>query len=78
MQISRTRSTYSQDVLHLRSKLPEHIIKRFINHFWERRPWLLQRVLFTNDDGVGEDGVTRGAFSLFWDMVVGTPFILHG
>ena len=48
------------------------------NHFWGCRPSLWQRVLFNNDDGVGGDGVTREAFSLFWDMVVGTPFISHG
>jgi len=34
-------------------------------------------VLFDNDDGVG-DGVTREAFLLFWDAVVGTLLILQG
>ena len=77
MQISRTRSTSSHDMLRLRSRSPDHIIERFTNHFRGRRPSSWQRVLFDNDDGVG-DGVTREAFSLFWDAVVGTLFVSHG
>ena len=77
MQISRTRSTSSQDMLRLRSRSPDHITERFMNHFRRRRPSSWQRVLVDDDDGVG-DGVTREAFSLFWDAVVGTLFISHG
>ena len=77
MQISSTRSNSSRDVLHLRSRLPIHIIEQFINHFRGRRPSSWQSVLFDDEDGVG-DGVTREAFSLFWDAVVGTLFISQG
>ena len=47
-------------MLRLRSRSPDHIIERFLNHLRGRRPSSWQRVLFDNDDGVG-DGVTRAA-----------------
>ena len=77
MQISTTRSTSSRDVLHLRERSPNHIIESFINHFRGRRPSSWQSVRFDDDDGEG-DGVTREAFSLFWDAVIGTLFISRG
>ena len=77
MQISRTPSINSQDILRLRSRSSDYIIERFINHFRGRRPSSWQRVLFASDDGL-RDGVTREAFSLFWDAVVGILFVSHG
>ena len=64
-------------MVRLRSRSPDYIIERFRNHFRRRRPSSWQRVLVDNDDGVG-DGVTREAFSLFWDAVVGNLFVSHG
>ena len=77
MQISTRQSTSSQDVLHLRSRLPDHILDMFKDHYRRCQPSSWQKVLFDNDNRVG-DRATREAFSLFWDAVIGTLFISQG
>ena len=77
MQISTRQSISSQDVLHLRLRLLDHILDMFKDHYRRCQPSSWQKVLFDNDNRVG-DRVTREAFSLFWDAMIGTLFISQG
>ncbi|XP_078383446.1 uncharacterized protein LOC144665985 [Oculina patagonica] len=71
---------HSFTTINIPSRNPERIIQSFMNHFRRQpQPATLQwpSVHFDDDEGVG-DGVTREAFTLFWDAVVGRSFLSQG
>ena len=74
----RRPTTGSIETMHCATRSPDSLVPTFIGHF-RRQTGIANwpRVYFDNDEGVG-DGVTREAFSLFWDAVIGRMFQTQG
>ena len=71
--------TETRNSFHLATRLPECIVETFLRHFSQQAEpmagWPMAH--FDNEQGIG-DGVTREAFSLFWDAVIGGMFQSQG
>lgn len=78
-QLPSHPSTMATNHLHFATRLPKCVVETFVQHFSHQpgptASWPMAG--FDNEQGVG-DSVTREAFSLFWDAVVGCMFISKG
>ena len=72
------RSMDDGHTLRLSTRSPDDVVALFIEHFTQRSgPAFWTRVYVDNDAGVG-DGVTREAFTLFWNVAIGRLFHTQG